>query len=95
MIIQTKRIYCLRCDEHFKFNLSKHNVSIVGSVIFYVGVILGVIFLGLSICMLDGYIKCKTREAEGNRDFTSRESLDGTFIGFLGDCVDLGSLMRI
>ena len=94
-IIQTKRIYCLRCDDHYKLHLSKHNISIIGSVILYVGIILAVILVGLSICMLDGYIKCKTREAEGNRDFTSRESLDDTFIGFLEDCVDLGSLMRI
>lgn len=94
-IIQTRKIFCPRCDEHYKLHLSKHNVSVVASVIRYVGIILFVILVAASICMLDGYIKCRTREDEGNRDFTSRKSLDGSFLGFLEDCVDLGSLIRI
>lgn len=70
-------------------------MSVVASVIRYVGIILFVILVAASICMLDGYIKCRTREAEGDRNFTSDTDFDGTFYGFLEDCVDLGSLMRI
>lgn len=97
-IIQTKRIFCVRCDEHFKLHLSKHMVSVVGSVIRYIFIICCVIALGLSVCMLDGFLKCRQSGADGKRTFTSRHSLvgsDGSFLGFMEDCVDLGSVNRI
>ena len=51
--------------------------------------------LGAAICFLDGYLKCKSSGADGKRTFTSRANLDNSVVGFLEDCVDLGSLIRI
>ena len=79
-------------------HLSKHNVSVVGSVIRYVGIIMFVIAVAASIVLLDGFLKCRRSGADGKRTFTSRHSLvgtDGSFIGFMEDCVDFGSLIRI
>ena len=78
--------------------MSKHNVSVVGSVIRYVGIIMFVIAVAASIVLLDGFLKCRRSGADGKRTFTSRHSLvgtDGSFIGFMEDCVDFGSLIRI
>ena len=73
-------------------------MSIVGAVIRYVLIIMCVIAFGASVCFLDGYLKCRQSGADGMRTFTSRHSLvgtDGSVYGFVSDCVDLGSLMRI
>lgn len=73
-------------------------VSVVGSVIRYIFIICCVIALGLSVCMLDGFLKCRQSGADGKRTFTSRHSLvgsDGSFFGFMEDCVDFGSVIRI
>ena len=97
-IIQTKKIFCTRCDAHFKLHLSKHNVSIVASVVRYVFIIMCVIAVGASFVMLDGFLKCRQAGADGKRTFTSRHSPvgnDGTLIGFMQDCVDYGGLVRI
>ena len=97
-IIQTKKIFCDTCDDHYKLHLSKHNVSIVGAVLRYVFIIVCVIAFGASICFLDGYMKCRQSGADGKRTFTSRRSLvgsDGSVFGFIEDCVDIESLMRI
>ena len=97
-IIQTRKIFCPRCDEHYRLHLSKHNVSIIGSVIRYVGIIGFVIAMAASIVVLDGFLKCRQSGADGTRTFTSRHSLvgsDGSFLGFMEDCVDFGSLLRI
>ena len=70
----------------------------VGSVIRYVGIIAVVVMTAASICLLDGFLKCRTSGADGKRTFTSRHSLygnNGSFIGFLEDCVDFGALYRI
>ena len=70
----------------------------VGSVIRYVGIIMFVIAVAASIVLLDGFLKCRRSGADGKRTFTSRHSLvgtDGSFIGFMEDCVDFGSLIRI
>ena len=48
--------------------------------------------------MLDGFLKCRRSGADGKRTFTSRHSLvgqDGSFFGFIEDCVDYGGLFRI
>ena len=58
-IIQTKKIFCDRCDHHYKLHLSKHNVSIVGSVLRYMFIIACVIAFGSSVCILDGFLKCR------------------------------------
>ena len=88
----------MRCDEHFKLHLSKHNVSVVGSVIRYLFYILVVIAVGACLVMFDGFLKCRQSGADGKRTFTSRHSIvgsDGSFLGFMEDCVDFGNLMRI
>ena len=57
-----------------------------------------VIAIGASFVMLDGFLKCRRAGADGKRTFTSRHSLvgsDGSFLGFMEDCVDFGGLMRI
>ena len=97
-IIQTRKIFCARCDEHYRLHLSKHNVSIIGSVIRYVGIIVSVLFAAASIVLLDGFLKCRQSGADGKRTFTSRHSIvgsDSSFIGFMEDCVDFGNLFRI
>jgi len=73
-------------------------VSIIGSVIRYVLIIACVIAVGICLCVLDGFLKCKRSGPDGSRTFTSRHSLvgsDGSVFGFMEDCVDFGSLMRI
>ena len=73
-------------------------MSIVGAVLRYIFIIICVIAFGASVCFLDGFLKCRQSGADGKRTFTSRHSLvgsDGTVIGFLEDCVDIGNLMRI
>ena len=39
-IIQTRKIFCFRCDAHYKFHLQKHSASVVGSVIRYIFIIM-------------------------------------------------------
>ena len=57
---------------------------------------MGVFALGASVCFLDGYMKCKPSGADGKRSFTSHMSFARiSMTGFLEDCVDLGSLLRI
>ena len=52
--------------------------------------------LGASICMLDGYLKCKPSGTDGLRSFTSRHNLsNGSVYDFAVDCVDVGTLLRI
>ena len=58
-IIQTRKIFCNRCDEHYRLHLSKHNVSIIGSVVRYVGIIVFVLVAAASIVLLDGFLKCR------------------------------------
>lgn len=38
--------------------MSKLTINIIGSVLYYVSVILIALALGMMICFLDGYIKC-------------------------------------
>lgn len=58
-IIQTKKIFCERCDEHFKLHLSKHNVSVMASVIRYMFYIICVVITGFGLNVLDGVLKCR------------------------------------
>ena len=70
----------------------------VGSVIRYIFIIMMVIWMAASIVILDGYLKCRQSGADGKRTFTSRHSLVGSessIVGFMEDCVDFGSLVRI
>ena len=71
-VIQTQRIYCKDCNEHFMLNLTMQNVSIVSSVVRYVFIVLIVILLGICISFLDAYLKCRAEGADGKRTFTSR-----------------------
>ena len=73
-------------------------MSIVASVVRYIIIIFMIIAVGASFCMLDGFLKCRRSGADGLRTFTSRHSLvgsDGSFMGFISDCVDYGGLGRI
>lgn len=97
-VIQQKKIYCERCDEHFKLHLSKHNVSVIGSVLKYIIIIMAVCAVGLLLCIFDGFLKCRRSGADGKRTFTSRHSIvgsDSSVLGFMEDCVDFGSVVRI
>ena len=58
-VIQSKKIFCPRCDEHYRLHLNKHSISIIGSVIRYVGIIGSVIAMAASIVVLDGFLKCR------------------------------------
>ena len=57
------------------------------------------IAIGASLCLFDGYLKCRPSGADGARTFTSWASLDyyntGSIYGFVQDCVDYGALIRI
>ena len=67
-----------------------------GSFLRYLLLIITVIAVGAAICFLDGYLKCKSSGPDGKRTFTSRASLTGnSVLGFMEDCVDIGSLLRI
>ena len=73
-------------------------MSVVGSVIRYLFYILVVIAVGACLVMFDGFLKCRQSGADGKRTFTSRHSIvgsDGSFLGFMEDCVDFGNLFRI
>ena len=97
-IIQTKKIFCNKCDDHYKLHLSKHSVSIVGAVLRYIIIICLVVAFGALICILDGYLKCRRSGADGKRTFTSRISLvgsEGSIFKFFEECVDFDQLMRI
>ena len=77
--------------------MAEHKVSVVKQFIRFLLLIIGVITLGASVCLLDGYLKCKSSGADGKRTFTSRASFvnNVTIWGFVEDCVDIGSLLRI
>ena len=57
--------------------------------------ILSVIFLSMSICVLDGYIKCKTQITDADLTFSSEIATDLGLVNFIENCIDLGSLLRI
>ena len=95
-IIQTKRIFCQKCDEYYQLHLRHDKVSLIGQFFRYLIILIGVFALGASICIIDGYLKCKPSGTDGLRSFTSRMSLTNSSVyDFVQDCVDMGTLLRI
>ena len=94
-MIQTKKIYCLQCGDYLKLFMRRRDLSIVGSVLFYIFVICSIILLAMSICILDGYIKCNLRIKEQDLSFSSEIRADLQVMSFIENCIDLGSLLRI
>lgn len=82
-VIQTRKIYCTRCDDYYKLFLRQQNLNIIGSVLFYIFMIVNVIALSMSICVLDGYIKCKTRIERENLSFSSEIAANLGIISFV------------
>ena len=63
--------------------------------LFYIFVICMVILFAMSICVADGYIKCKLRIREQDLSFSSEIRADLYIMSFIENCIDLGSLLRI
>jgi hypothetical protein len=64
-------------------------------VLFYIFVIMSIIALSMSICVMDGYIKCSKRISDFDLTFSSEIATDLGLMIFIENCIDLGSLLRI
>ena len=94
-VIQTRNIFCSKCDGYYQFHMRMQNVNIIGSVLFYIFAIVFVIALSTSICILDGYVKCIEEVTNHNKTFTSNVAAEMSLGNFLSNCIDVGSLYRI
>lgn len=59
-IIQTRRIFCDKCDQHFELHLLKKSISIFGNLCRFLGIILLVGAIVYAFFLFDGSIKCRT-----------------------------------
>ena len=94
-IIQTKRIFCSKCDEYYQLHLRHSDkASLIGQIFRCLLAFIGVMALGATLCILDGILKCKPSGTDGLRSFTSRRH-SSVYDFAVVDCVDIGALVRI